>query len=53
MIRGKEQARRMGKYLEKHGFGREERYIKTQNNTEKGASKNNGKVFRETKVKER
>jgi hypothetical protein len=43
----------MGKCLEKRGLRREELYIQTQNNTWKGASKNNGKMFRAARGKER
>jgi hypothetical protein len=43
----------MGKGLEKRGLEREDRYIQTQNDTQKLASKNNWKVFRESRVKER
>jgi hypothetical protein len=46
MIRRKEQARIMGKCLEKRGLRRKERYFETQNITWKGAIKNNWKVFR-------
>jgi hypothetical protein len=40
----------MGKCLEKRELSREERYIQTQNNTRKFASKN-GKMTEETRVK--
>jgi hypothetical protein len=53
MIRRKENAKIMGKCLEKRGLRREEKYIQTQNNTRKVECKNNGKVFRETRVKEK
>jgi hypothetical protein len=53
MIRGKEQAKIMANSLENRGLRREERYIKTEDDTEKGASKYNWKVFVETSVRER
>jgi hypothetical protein len=43
----------MGKCLEQRGVRREVVYIQTQNYTPKGSRKNNGKVFRETRVMER
>jgi hypothetical protein len=52
MIRLKEKARNMGNSLEKPGLKREKGYIQTQNDTLKGASKNNGKLFRETRFNE-
>jgi hypothetical protein len=43
----------MGKCLEKRGLRREERYMETHNDTRKGTSKYNWKVFRKTSVKQR
>jgi hypothetical protein len=43
----------MGNCLQKRCLEREERYIQTQNDTRKGASKYNVKIFRETRFKDR
>jgi hypothetical protein len=52
-IRGKAQAKIMGKCLEERALNREKRYIQTQYDTRKGAFKDNGNVFIETRVKKR
>jgi hypothetical protein len=53
MIPGKEESKCNGKVFRERELGREEQYIQTQNDTRRGAMKNNGKVFRETRVKQR
>jgi hypothetical protein len=53
MIRGKKQARTMGKFIEIRGLSWEEVHIQTQNDTRKGESKNNGIGLREERIKEK
>jgi sRNA-binding carbon storage regulator CsrA len=53
MVRGKEQAKIMRKCLEERMIRREELYIQIQNDMRKGASKNNGNMFREMRVSNR